>query len=73
MEGEDSLYAFVIYDSADGESFVGASAFAGNNCAGEYLDALLVAFFDYAVHIYGIPYFEIWELFFQAFSFNCIQ
>jgi len=58
MYREDSLDALVVYDSADGEGFVDAAAFAGYNGSGENLEALLVAFFDSAADVYGVAYFE---------------
>ena len=52
MQGEDSFDALVVYDTADGEGFVGASAAAGDNGAGEDLCAYFVAFLDAAAMSY---------------------
>jgi hypothetical protein len=62
VEWEDSLDAFVIDDAADGEVFVYATAFAGDNGAGENLDAFLVAFFYTAANIDGVPDLEMREV-----------
>ena len=59
VEREDSLDAFIVDDAADGEGFVDASAFAGDNCAVKDLRPLLVAFFDAAIDVHCVAYFEV--------------
>jgi len=73
MQGEDSLHAFIIYDSPDGEGLVDTAAFAGYYRAAKYLKTLSVAFFDSAVHIHRIAYFEMRNLFLKAFAFDSVQ
>ena len=73
MEWEDSLDALIGNDAADGEGFADAAAPAGDNGAGEYLNALLVAFLDFAAHVNRIAYFEMRYFFLKAFAFNSIQ
>jgi len=73
MKREDSLYALVAYDAPHDEGFANPPALSGDYCTGKYLSPLLVAFFDSAVHIYHIAYFEMWYSLLQAFTFNCIQ
>jgi hypothetical protein len=67
MKGEDSLDTLVIDDSADGEVFVDAAAFAGDDDAGENLNAFLVSFFYSAANIDGIPDLEMREVCLKTF------
>ncbi len=55
--------ALVIDNPPNCEVFVNAAAFAGDYGAGKYLRALFVAFFDTAVDIYNIAYFEVRYIF----------
>jgi hypothetical protein len=70
MQREDSFDALVSDDSPDGEGFVNAPAFAGNDRAGEYLRSLFVAFFNSAVNLYDIAYLEVRDLAFKTLIFN---
>ena len=67
VDWEDTLDTFVIDDSADGEVFVDAAAFAGDNDASENLDAFLVAFLDTAANFDGITDLEMREVFLKTF------
>jgi hypothetical protein len=73
MKREYPLDALVGYDSANGESFVDASAFACDDSAGKDLQAFLVAFFDSAVDVNGVAHFEMRNTFLKAFSFSSIE
>jgi len=73
MKGENSLDPFVGNNSADSEGFVDAATFACDYCAGENLDAFLVAFFNLAAYVNRIAYFEMRYIFFKAFAFNSIE
>ena len=73
MNGEDSLNTFVAYNSADSEGFAYAAASACDYGAGKYLNAFLVAFFDFAAHVDRVAYFEMRYIFFKAFAFNSIK
>jgi hypothetical protein len=73
IKGKDSLDAFVVYNSPDGEGFVYAAAFAGYYRAGEYLETLPVAFSDSAVDIHGIADFEMRCIFPEALGLYSIQ
>ena len=72
MKGEDSLHAFVIYDSPHSEGFVNPPASACDYRAGEYLNPLFIAFFDSAADIYRIAYFEVWYIALEPFAFDGI-
>jgi len=73
MKREDSLHTLVIYDSPHSEGFIDAATFAGDYYAGKYLNALFVAFYDSAPHIYRIAYFEMRYIFLEAFTFGSVQ
>ena len=73
MNGEYSLYALVIYDSAHREGFVNPAASACDYRAGKYLDTLLVAFFDSAVHIDHIAYLEMRYILLEAFTISSLD
>ncbi len=73
MKREDSLNAFITHDAPDNERFVYPTSSARNYCAGEYLNAFLVAFFDSAVDVDRITYFEMRNMLFEAFIFNSVQ
>lgn len=72
VQRKDSLNAFVIHDSADCECLVDASAFAGDDGAGEYLDSLFVALDDSTMYVDGVSDFEMRNLVLQAFTFDRI-
>jgi hypothetical protein len=73
MKREDSLDALIAYNPADGEGFVYAAASASDNGAGEYLNALLVTFFDFAADNNRIANFEMRYIFLETFALNSIQ
>ena len=73
MKREDSLNAFITHDAPDNERFVYSPSSACNYCAGEYLNAFFVAFFNSAVDVDGIPYFEMRNMLLEAFIFNSVQ
>jgi hypothetical protein len=73
MEREYAFDAFADDDAADGEHLVYAVTLAGDDGAGEDLDAFLVAFDYFAVDVNGIAYAEKGYVLFQAFTFNGIQ
>lgn len=73
MKREDSLYALVTHNPADGEGFVNAAAPACDYSAGKYLDAFFVGFFDSAAHIYRIAHFKMGYVFLQHFAFDAVQ
>jgi len=59
VQREDSLDAFVVYDSPDREALVDAPAFTRDYRTCEYLRTLLVAFFDAAVNVHYIAHLEV--------------
>ncbi len=73
MQWEDPFDALVIYDSADGESFVNSPASAGDYSAGKYLYTLFVALLDAAADVNGITYFKVGDVFLQARIFDSIK
>jgi hypothetical protein len=73
VKREDSLNALVGYDSADCEGFANSAALARYYGAGEYLRALLVAFFDFTAYVDRVAYFEMRYIFLKAFAFNSIE
>ena len=73
MKREDSLDALVAHDSSDGKGLVNSATSACDDYAGEYLNALLVAFLDFAAHVNRIAYFEMRYFFLKAFAFNSVQ
>jgi len=73
MKRENPLDALVIDNSPHCERFVNASALARDYCAGKYLFALFIAFFDKAVDINNIAYFEVRYFLLEAFALNRIQ
>jgi hypothetical protein len=73
MNREDSFDALIGYDTPDGEGFVDSATFAGDDSAGEYLDALLVAFLDFTADVDRVAYFEMRYILLEAFAFNSIK
>jgi len=73
VKGEYSLYSFIVHDSSDCKGLVNAAAFAGDYCAGKYLNAFFIAFPDFTADINHIAYFEMGRIFFQTFTFNSID
>jgi len=73
MNWENSLHAFVVYDSPHREGFINPTTSAGNYCAGKHLNTLFVAFPDSAAHIYRVAYFKMRYILFEAFTFDSIQ
>ena len=59
MQRKDSFHTFAAYHTPHREGFVDSAASAGDYCSGEYLDTLLIAFPDPAVHVNGIADFEV--------------
>jgi len=72
IQREDTLDAFIVDDSADGEHLIYAAAFAGNDGAGEDLNTLLVAFDDSAMNINRIAYLEMRDIVFEALALDRI-
>jgi len=72
MQWENSLYAFVIDDSPDGEALVNAPSFPADDRPGKDLRALLVAFFDPAVNVHHVADLEMRNIILQTFAFNGI-
>ena len=73
VKGEYSLYSFIIYDSSDCKGLVNSAAFAGDYCAGKYLNAFFIAFPDFAADINHITYFKVGCVFFQTLALNGIE
>lgn len=73
MKREDSLDTFVADHPADDKGLVYAPAFAGNYCAGEYLNTLFAAFFNTAADIHHITHLKVRNSFPERFAFNGIQ
>lgn len=73
VEWENPLYALVIDDTPYREVLVNTTAFAGNHRAGKYLCAGFIAFLNAAMYVNDIAYFEMGNLFLQAFALNSIQ
>jgi len=70
MQREDSFYALVTDDSPNGEVFVNAPAFAGNDRAGKYLRSFFVALFNTAVNLDNITYLEVRDLVLKTLALN---
>ncbi len=70
MQREDSFDSLVTDNSPDGEVFVNAPAFAGDDRAGKYLRSLFVALFDTAMDLYDITYLEVGDLVLKTFALN---
>ena len=70
MQGEDTFHTFVADHTADGEEFVDASAFAGDDGTGKDLDADLVAFHDSTVDVDGVANLELGNIRLEAFRFD---
>ena len=56
MEGEYTLHALAVGDSAHGECFVKSAAFAANHYASEYLDSLLVPLHNPGMNADAVTY-----------------
>ncbi len=72
MQREDSFDALVSDDSPDGEGFVNAPAFAGDDRAGKYLRPHFIALFDTAMNLDDITYLEMRDLALKTLAFNGI-
>ena len=59
MHGENALHAFAVADPAHGEHLVQPMSTPPNHNAGEYLNALFVAFNHFGMHAHGIADAEI--------------
>ena len=70
VQREDSFDTLVIGDPPDGEVFVNAPAFAGNDRAGKYLRSLFVALFNAAVYLYDVTYFKVRNLALETIFLN---
>ena len=70
VQREYPFDALVTGESPDGEVFVNAPAFAGNDRAGEYLRPLFIALFDTAVNFYDITYLEVRDIVLETFALN---
>jgi len=73
IKRENPFHTLVIDNPPNCKGLVNAAALAGDYSAGKYLRALFVTFFDAAVDIYNIAYFEVRFIFLQTFAFNRIQ
>ena len=73
MQRENSFYAFIADDAADGKEAVHTAASACNYCAGKDLDTLFIAFFDFAVDVNGIADLKMRNIFLKTFIFNSIE
>jgi hypothetical protein len=73
VKREDSLDALIGNNSSDGKVFVDAAASACDYCAGEDLNSLFVALFDFAAYINRVAYFEMRHILPKAFAFNGIK
>jgi hypothetical protein len=73
MKREYTLYAFIIYNSAYGESFVDSTAFAGNYRSGKDLNPFFIAFFNPATHIDRIAYLEMRYVLLQILTFYSVK
>lgn len=65
VEGEHTLNAFAIGDTADGEGLAEAGTIAGDHDAGEDLDTLLVTFDHSRVNFDGIAGAEFRDILFD--------
>ena len=70
MQGEDSFDSLVTDHSPDGEVFINAPAFAGNDRAGKYLRSLFLALFNTAVNLDDITYLEVRGFVLKTLAFN---
>ena len=70
MQREDSFDALVTDHSTDGEVFINAPSFAGNDRAGKYLRSLFLALFNTAVNLDDITYLEVRDLVLKTLAFN---
>ncbi len=70
MQREDSFDALVTDHSPNGEVFVNAPAFAGNDRAGKYLRSLFFALFNTAVNLDDIAYLEVRDFVLETFALN---
>ena len=70
MQREDSFDALAADHSPDGEGFVNAPAFPGDDRAGKYLRSFLFALFDTAMNLDDIAYLEVRDLALKTFALN---
>ena len=70
VQGKYSFDALATGESPDGEVFVNAPAFAGNDRAGKYLRSLFVALFDTAVDLDDIAYLEVRDIVLKTLALN---
>ena len=69
IEGEDSFNAFICDEPSDGEGFAHPGPFSSDDGAAEDLDALLIAFDDFIIDVYGIANLEMGQVLLQTFLF----
>ncbi len=70
VQGKYPFDTLATGESPDGEVFVNAPAFAGNDRAGKYLRSLFFALFNTAVNLDDIAYLEVRDFVLETFALN---
>lgn len=73
VEWEDTLHALVCNDAADGDRFAHAATLTRDKHALEYLDTLLIAFDDAAVHVDRVTDIEEGEIALEVLSVDALD